>query len=385
MPEPIPTAIVPSVRPSPLTPARVERELRKLLDDGVPLVVAGKARRNPRRLLSLGYTPKYKLELFDTVYYLTKPRQNYYLRYFVAYLVQTVPGTRRRAVYARILYKDAALVWRSGSHVGLMNGMFWIGKGDTYVVLDATTETTYSREETTDLPLELQGALEDLNRQPGPIPTDEAVLDLVLRRVPVGRVEPYRDFTAPRRRAQADPRNLIHKDRPVAWFARKGDPTSLRFARGYEPDFDGGILERGRFGSRLYGGTVRRFRILSRNRRIQYLFFAAPKIAWIIPPQALTTELSSYGVRTVDVRADDDLCVPGLEYHFLDDAWDPPELYSQIPAGYAGAQSEVDDARADASPWLDRLPVIQEFRRQVLRRGTARSGRRAAARRSSPA
>jgi hypothetical protein len=372
---PLPTRIVPSVRLAPLPPARVEREFRALLDDGVPLVVPGKARRQPRRLLTLGYTPKYRLELFDTVFYLSRPRQNYYLRFFVAYLVQPIAGTSRRAAYARIFYKDAALVWRSGSHVGLMNGAFWIGKGDTYVVLDETTETTYSREETTDLPFELQGALEELNRQPGPIPYDEAVLDLVLRRVPRGRVEPYRDFTAPRRRAQADPRNLVNRDRPVAWFSRKGDPASLRFARGYEPDFDDGVLERGRFGSRLYGGTVRRFRILSRNRRIQYLFFAAPKVAWIIPPQALTTELSSYGVRTVDVRADDDLFVPGLEYHFLDDAWDPPELYSQIPAGYAGAPSPVDDARADASPWLDALPVIQEFRRKVLRRGAPRRNR----------
>jgi len=365
---PIPTRIVPSVRPDPLTPQRVGREFRALLDSGVPLVVPGSARRAPRRLLALGYTPKYRLRLFDTVFYLTRPRQNYYLRFFVAYVVQPVPGRRRRAAYARIFYKDAALVWRSGSHVGLLDGAFWIGKGDTYVVLDATTETTYSREETTDLPFEIQGALEDLNRQPGRIAYDEAVLELVLRRVPRGRVEPYRDFTAPRRRAQADPRNLVNGGRPVAWFARPGDPTSLRFARGYQPDFEGGILERGRFTSRLYGGVVRRFRILSRNRRIQYLFFAAPRVSWIIPPQALTTELSSYGVRTVDVRADEDLFVPGLEYHFLDDRWDPPELYSQIPAGYAGAPSPVDAARADASPWLDRLPVIQEFERKVLRR-----------------
>jgi hypothetical protein len=83
-------------------------------------------------------------------------------------------------------------------------------------------------------------------------------------------------------------------------------------------------------------------------------------------------------VRTVDVRADDDLFVPGLEYHFLDDAWDPPELYSQIPAGYAGAASPVDDARADASPWLDRLPVIEEFRRKVLRQSPRPAQRRPA-------
>jgi hypothetical protein len=51
-----------------------------------------------------------------------------------------------------------------------------------------------------------------------------------------------------------------------------------------------------------------------------------------------------------------------MEYHYLDDWEDPPALYSQIPAGFAGEQSSVDTARADASPWLERLPVIQEFR-----------------------
>ena len=55
-----------------------------------------------------------------------------------------------------------------------------------------------------------------------------------------------------------------------------------------------------------------------------------------VPPQALTTELSSFGVRTIDVEAADDLCVPAMEYHYLDDWEDPPVLYSQIPAGFAG-------------------------------------------------
>jgi hypothetical protein len=76
----------------------------------------------------------------------------------------------------------------------------------------------------------------------------------------------------------------------------------------------------------------------------------------------------SYGVRTVDVCADEDVFVPGYEYHYMDDFEDPPRLHSQIPEGYAGKASDVDDSRADASPWLEQLPVIQEFRRTVLRR-----------------
>jgi hypothetical protein len=89
---------------------------------------------------------------------------------------------------------------------------------------------------------------------------------------------------------------------------------------------------------------------------------------WIIPPQATTTELTSYGLRSVDVIADEDMCLPGYEYHFLDETEDPPVFVSQIPEGYAGPVNEVDDSRADASPWLNQLPVVQEFRRRVLER-----------------
>ena len=78
------------------------------------------------------------------------------------------------------------------------------------------------------------------------------------------------------------------------------------------------------------------------------------------------------GVRTVDVIADEDLCIPGYEYHFLDDGEDPPVMFSQIPEGYAGETSEVDRYRADASPWLDRLPVIRAFRRQLRRPAATR-------------
>ena len=52
----------------------------------------------------------------------------------------------------------------------------------------------------------------------------------------------------------------------------------------------------------------------------------------------------------------------------MDENEDPPRLHSQIPAGYAGKASEIDPSRADASAWIDRLPVIREFRQKVLRR-----------------
>jgi hypothetical protein len=212
----------------------------------------------------------------------------------------------------------------------------------------------------------MQGALEDRLKALRRVPGDGRVLELVLRKGSSDRIAPYGDFIRPREQAAADPRNRIHGGRSVARFRRKGDPTSLEFVPGFEPDFEKGIFEVTRTRSRLYGGQLRRFRILSRNRQIQFIFIAGPHQVWIIPPQATTTELSSYGVRTIDVVADDDLFVPGWEYHYMDTELDPPELYSQIPEGYAGRVCPVDEHKADASPWLDRIPVIEAFRRRVL-------------------
>jgi hypothetical protein len=199
---------------------------------------------------------------------------------------------------------------------------------------------------------------------------------MVLRRGHDDRIEAYRDFTAPRRRAQSNPRNLVNRGRSVARFTRRHDPTSLRFTPGFEPDFARGVLERAEGESRLYGGHLQRYRILSRNREIQYLFMAAPRHVWIIPPQATTTELSSYGVRTVDVVVDHDLCIPGFEYHFAGHGEDDPAaVLDHIPAGFVGPQSEHDAARADTSAWLDALPVVQEFRRKLLGRRAAKPRR----------
>jgi hypothetical protein len=162
------------------------------------------------------------------------------------------------------------------------DGENWIGKGDVRRVVKGGYEVTSSMEETTDLPLEMQSALETLIRRVPRVRTDHAGVALVLRRAPKDRIEAYRDFTQPRRRAQAERRNLIHGGRSVARFARKNDPTSLRFVAGYEPDFESGVVETASSQSRLYGGKVERFRILSRNRKIQYLFLASPRHAWII-------------------------------------------------------------------------------------------------------
>jgi hypothetical protein len=75
------------------------------------------------------------------------------------------------------------------------------------------------------------------------------------------------------------------------------------------------------------------------------------------------------------VRADDAIFLPGFEYHFVDDGVEPPELCSQIPAGFAGRQSRIDPLRADASAWIEALPIVREFRRRILGRPRGARGR----------
>jgi len=364
------TQIVRNVPPSKKTSRQVGNEFRKLIEQGARLKPAGDAKDDPLSLLSLGYTPKDKLQLFGTTYYLTRLRVDDHFSFFVAYvLLPESPDTppHKREIYPRIFYKDVSLVWRSATHYIRSEEDNWIGKGDLKTILLDGEEIEYPVEETTNLPLEIQSTLDVISRRAKRAQRDDYAVELILRGAPDGRFEPYSDFSAPRRKTMSDESNLINKGREIAYFRCANDPTSLQLVPGFEPDFERGIIEEFQLRSRMYGGEVTKFRILSKNRQIQYQFIAGPRQVWIIPPQTLTTEIMSYGVRTVDVHVPEDLCVPGYEYHYIDDSEDPPRLHSQIPRGFAAAASEVDSSRADASPWLEKLPVIQEFRKIVLR------------------
>lgn len=364
---PIPREIIPSIKCASSSPSQVAREFRSLLESGARFHAAGRARRNPGQILKAGYSPKHRLELFGTRIYLSNVRQNPELRFYVAYVVPPRSPRAKIDIHARIFYKDLSLIWRAASHMSYdYDGSLWIGKGDVRRYVKDGYERVESIESTTDLPFEIQDALEDRLKALRRVPPDGRVLELVLRRSPANRIEPYDDFTRARRQAAANPHNRINDGKSVARFRRAGDPTSLEFVRGFEPDFARGIFEVKQARSKLYGGRLRRFRILSRNRKIQYVFIAGPQHVWIIPPQATTCELSSYAVRTIDVVADDDLFVSGWDYHYLDTELDPPELYSQIPKGFAGRPCPADENKADASPWLDRTPIIRAFRRRVL-------------------
>lgn len=357
--------LVSGVAAEPFTPAQVARRFREILARGAHLRPAGTARARPERLLSARYLPRHELALFEARYFLGQYRYDDAVGYFVGYVVLGRGKNEPRDVWPRVFYKDSSLLWRVASHIVCADDSVWIGKGDVHVEERGAWVYRHSAEETTNLPYELQFALDELS-QSGQKRRDDAGLALVVRAAPCGRIQAYADFCAPRRLAAA--RHRENGGRPVASFRRQGDPGSLRFVRGYEPDFARGIVERARSTSSFFGGPIEKLRILARNRRVQYLFLVSPTHVWIGPPQLLSSELSSYGVRVDDVLAPENLFLPGYEYH--------EDGASQIPAGFAGAAHPENPDRADAAAWLEALPVVRAFRSAVLARPMRRARRK---------
>jgi len=364
----IPTEIVSSVHADQSSPRAIGKSFDELLANGAKLCVSGTANKNPLLLSDKALRPRTRFRLFETEFYLSGIIQIPELRFFAAYIVQQT-SQGKTSVFPRVFYKDLSLVWRSASHFAFEDdGDLWIGKGDVQHSVEDGFVMVESVESTTDLPIEIQSTLEDLlSHSVKAKKGNYDFLRWILKEGPSDRVEPYDDFVKPRERAATFAPNLINRGRSVAKFRKPGDPSSLQVTKGFEPDFSDGIIEKTRSQSRLYGGTLRRFRILSVNKLIQYYFIAGPKHVWIVPPQATTTQLSSYGVRTIDVVADDDLFIPGYEYHHEVITEFGKEMYSQIPRGFAGKICPVDDAKADASPWLEKIPLIREFRKNVLK------------------
>ena len=138
----IPTRIVPRARPAQQSPQSTAREFLRRVDGGAGIRPEGSARRDPRRLLSLGYTLKHKLELFDTTFYLTNVRQNDHIRLYLAYVAQ---GDTRIA-RPRIFYKDVSLIWRSASHLARLGGDPWIRKGDVVEKRDGADVSLWSQQ-----------------------------------------------------------------------------------------------------------------------------------------------------------------------------------------------------------------------------------------------
>lgn len=339
------------------------------------LAPVGTAATQPERLLEGRRAPRFRISFLNATYYLSHFAHDD-LNFFIAFVC--LAGKRK--IFPRIFYKDSSLVWRVGSHVVRTDDENWIGKGEVKWVRRPDGEYLETLEETTNLPLEIQGALDDATRRGFKPKRDEEAVELVLRGGTSNRIRPFSDFSRPRELAAQEYR--LNGGRPIVRLTRRLDPSSLTFAKGFAPDFKKGHLGYSLSSSRLYGGRIEKHRVLSENRSVQFQFVASPTHVWMNPPQTLTTEIMDFGVRTTHVAAIDEAFVPGFEFHYEDATVDPPVLHTQIPEGFAGDPSEIDPARSDASLWNEQLPMIQRFRREVLGR-PGRSGLGAAGGRRS--
>lgn len=358
----IPVETIENVAAEDKSAHQVGEEFRRLLTSGHRLRVDGQARSDPMMLLRSGYTPKYEIKLFGTCIFLCNQRDAHSLKAIPAYIMpKPRQGQGKATIYARVLYKDSSLVWRSASHYINTPDEQWIGKGAVRWHSKRGQRGWFSAEETTNLPFEMQAALDNVSQRGRHRRNDQRVLFLMLRNSPSDRVRPYHDFEGPRVRAMKVRANRINNNRPIAWFTDEADPRSLQIEPGFEPDYKA-VIDVSTSRSSMYGGEIRKYRIASTNRQIQYLFVAGPQHVWLVNPQAFTVELSSYGVRTVDVVTDEDLNIPG--YEFFDNRG-TGEIDDQIPPGFAGPVCPVDPDRADASPWNERLPIIQSFRQSI--------------------
>lgn len=342
----------------------LKKRLLQTLKSGYDLRPAGKARLRRDGFLPDRYPPLFALEVCGLTIYLSGLREYEGFTFFVAY-VQMPRGSGRgsQQIFPRIFYKDVSLIWRSATHYVNTDNEHWIGKGDIKPVIEDGQEVWYSAEETTNLPLEMQAALDTASRRSPRSVADSDALGLVLRNAPENRVEPYQDFAAPREAALRDPTLLVNLGRPVAWFDESNDPASLRFAPGYDPDFENGLIDTSESSSFFYGGNILKSRFISKNGLIHHLIVSGPDHVWLIPPQSIMQTLTSFAVRPVDVEIDERVCLPGYDFHFLDTETDPPSWHSQIPEGFAGKPNPVDPDRADTLHWNEAMPIIQEFRR----------------------
>ena len=196
-----------------------------------------------------------------------------------------------RDLFPRLFYKDSSLVWRCATHFISAPGVHWIGKGDLKRIDEEDGQTEYSAEETTNLPYEMQGALDELRRRTKEVPWDARALRRILRGAG-GRFEAYADFIGPSRRAAAKPATASTRAPGGGFESRKTGLPAHR-AGASRPTSD--AWERCRSASRSMAASREAAHPLA-EREIQYQFVAGP--ARLDHPASAHHRLSSYGVRS---------------------------------------------------------------------------------------
>lgn len=183
------------VAPLVLSRRQVLAQFRGLITSGIPLLPAGRAKRDPSIPLTSRYLPKHAVTLLNVTYYLTDFYHIEDLNFFVAHVFThgRTTYTRRKAIYPRIFYKDSSLLWRVASHIIDTPQEQWIGKGDLVIEHLPDGDFVASVESSTNLPYEAQSAFDEISRRTTSR-FEPRALGLILRNAPTGRMAPYADF-----------------------------------------------------------------------------------------------------------------------------------------------------------------------------------------------
>ncbi|MCX5701739.1 MAG: methyltransferase domain-containing protein, partial [Candidatus Omnitrophica bacterium] len=311
----------------------------------VSIQVDGRKVTSGADLLQNGFVPQYKISLNGMDYYLSKPytSQRNGRPYFIGFLHRINPETGVEEIFARTIYKsNSQNIWRIASSEGPGG---WIGKG-------------LEDEMTTNAPLEIQSSLEKLCLDNGKLEIKEGFYDDLEKRA---------DFKSPE---EFNHTILLHGEElnggiSIGSFAETGNPESYRFQNGFEPDFNNGVIEEFNTYSPIYG-DVESYRMLSNNKQVQFVFNVdRENRVWIGAVQSVTPRFTRFGVRAdrIDIGAMEMENIEGVNRP-VDILMPASEYDTQIPKGYIG--NHKADRYYDASPFIDKIPVIKEFRQKVL-------------------
>ncbi|MDP3703201.1 MAG: cysteine peptidase family C39 domain-containing protein, partial [Candidatus Omnitrophota bacterium] len=307
----------------------------KQIASGVPLRIYGDASFNELDKVGLG--PKHQVQFGQDHFYISDAFIDAGGRTaFLAYLLHRDSTTGQPVIFVNAYYKsNSQNVWRAASH----HAGPWIGKGfgEAGQMLPMELQSTFEHI------VASQRASQGVYEKPGRF-FDVLGFDVQGPMVSMVVGGPNRVVIAELNHAgQTNPALANHH---------------INFRPGYEPDFHRGVVEHFQADNPVYS-KVTSYVILSANRQVQYLFNVdgAGRV-WVGGVQGTSETLIRQGVRRDNLQyvVPEELLTPAFEY------------LKQMPTGYLEARNvhPRNLQYADASAFLNKISVIQEFRRHVL-------------------
>jgi len=337
-----------------------QRRFKEALDQGIPLRIYAPEDEDDipvtyEYLALEGHAPLHRIRFGDDTYYISRPFIGPDNRIsFIAYCQHIDSRDNKPKLFVNEFYFSGShAVWRAASH----RAWGWIGKG-----VDEHSQT---------LPLEIIPFLNRIVEKAGNIETREYDLFKILgiggiipaesqifTHVDVlngQRAAPELDLTGSRRIVVAEEVSLAPADSDELHRYRFPD-------EGYKPDFTSKKILRYPSRNDVYG-RITHYRILSRNKKLQYLFNVSEEgLVWIGSVQSVSKDLNRQGVRQ---DAPNIIVPPTL----LQAPYDyPSEIVKNLPQGYLGDDHPGHPEYASAAKFTEKIDLVVEFRAEVLSR-----------------